>query len=280
MNKTNIEYGDCSWNFYPGCLHKPQGICKVERCWAEGMSKRQRQDFHKPHLIIERLLEPLSRRKPAKILVNFMGDLFGDWIDPEQKVHSVMPLGKASITMSLKGWIFTTIKQCPQHTFLFLTKRPQNLQQWSLFPDNCFVGETLTGKEADFYKRIEYLQNIEAKVKYISFEPLLSTTGYPERLPSRFLFDGISWVIIGSQTKPYNPPKIEWVKEIVDACDKAGIPVFLKDNLTPLLRQNNHNLYSFPEWAGTQFAITGNRSLSLVPHPNEAMRKLRQEMPR
>jgi len=47
---------------------------------------------------------------------------------------------------------------------------------------------------------------------------------------------GISWLILGSQTKPYRPPRIEWVKEIVEACDKAGIPVFLKDNLEPLLR--------------------------------------------
>ena len=38
---------------------------------------------------------------------------------------------------------------------------------------------------------------------------------------------GISWVILGSQTKPYKPPKIEWVQEIVESCDKAGIPVFL-----------------------------------------------------
>ena len=46
---------------------------------------------------------------------------------------------------------------------------------------------------------------------------------------------GISWVILGSQTKPYKPPRIEWVKEIVRACDKAGVPVFLKDNLMPLM---------------------------------------------
>jgi len=49
---------------------------------------------------------------------------------------------------------------------------------------------------------------------------------------------GISWVILGSQTKPYKPPKIEHVQEIVEACNKAGIPVFLKDNLKPLLRNS------------------------------------------
>ena len=46
---------------------------------------------------------------------------------------------------------------------------------------------------------------------------------------------GISWVVIGSQTKPYRPPTIEAVEEIVKACDKAGIPVFLKNNLKPII---------------------------------------------
>ncbi len=46
---------------------------------------------------------------------------------------------------------------------------------------------------------------------------------------------GISWVILGSQTKPYKPPKIEWVQEIVETADKAGVEVFLKDNLRSML---------------------------------------------
>ncbi len=45
---------------------------------------------------------------------------------------------------------------------------------------------------------------------------------------------GISWVIIGAQTKPSVMPEREWVKDIVEACDKANIHVFLKDSLQPL----------------------------------------------
>ena len=52
---------------------------------------------------------------------------------------------------------------------------------------------------------------------------------------NKLLEAGISLVILGSQTKPTVMPKIEWVREIVSACDKAGIPVFLKDNLKPLI---------------------------------------------
>jgi len=64
---------------------------------------------------------------------------------------------------------------------------------------------------------------------------------------------GINWVIIGAQTKPYKPPKIEWVEEIVKACDKAGIPVFLKDNLKPLLQP----LMTAPNmsWFGNTFGL-------------------------
>ena len=46
------------------------------------------------------------------------------------------------------------------------------------------------------------------------------------------------WIIIGSQTKPYNPPKIEWIQAIVETADKYGVPVFQKDNLKPLLGNN------------------------------------------
>lgn len=53
-------------------------------------------------------------------------------------------------------------------------------------------------------------------------------------MPNKLEEAGISWVILGSQTKPYKPPKVEWVAEIVRAADKAGIPIFLKDNLKPL----------------------------------------------
>lgn len=50
-------------------------------------------------------------------------------------------------------------------------------------------------------------------------------------MPSKLAEAGISWVILGSQTKPYKPPKLAWVEEITFACCKANIPYFLKDNL-------------------------------------------------
>lgn len=52
--------------------------------------------------------------------------------------------------------------------------------------------------------------------------------------------EGIDWLIIGAQTQPYRPPRIEWVQEIVEAADRAGVPVWLKDNLDPILNPNGH----------------------------------------
>ena len=86
------------------------------------------------------------------------------------------------------------------------------------------------------FKETFNFRHIQAKVKYISFEPLLEKLlPSVDALISDFQMVGINWLIIGAQTLPTAFPKIEWVKEIVEAADKAGIPVFLKDNLRTLV---------------------------------------------
>ena len=236
LSKSGIEYLDYAWNFYSGCENWATGICggggQKFNCWARSITERFPTHYpngFNPSFYPEAFLSPLHLRKPSIIGCAFMGDLFGDWVDPGQKIHADLPSGKVSLTTSLKGWIFTTISQCPQHTFLFLTKCPWNLLKWSPFPDNCWVGYTAISQDM-LYEGSLYSRDIEAKIKYVSFEPCLDfNLFHPEDLK------GANWVIIGAQTKPYKPPKIEWVEEIVRACDKAGVKVFLKDNLVPLL---------------------------------------------
>jgi len=166
---------------------------------------------------------------------------------------------------------------------MFLTKNVDKLDMWGPFPNNCYVGVS-ANNSAQYARAAYWLKEVEAKIKFVSFEPLLERIR-PKAWPWQLFPEGkprgiCDWVIIGSQTKPYRPPKAEWVQEIVEACDKAGTPIFLKDNLKPILKQNNHNIYSLPEWAGKQFAVTGDYSLAPTnPHPNEPMRLLRQEMP-
>jgi len=245
LSKTGIEYADYAWNFASGCGNNIGGICKGGgfKCWAFSLSQRfegHYPDGFKPTIYPEALLSPLYLKKPSRILCAFMGDLFWDCpeFNPDRKIEALMPSQKASVQMSLKGWIYTTINQCPQHNFLFLTKQPQNLIKWSPFPDNCWVGVTATDAEM-CYDAMDSLYHIEAKVKYVSFEPVLGRMNGGE-CDDTYRLDGmkeagVGWVIIGSQTKPYKPPKWEWVSEIIEACVKAGIPYFLKNNLEPIV---------------------------------------------
>jgi len=153
--------------------------------------------------------------KDYGIFVCDMGELFGDWIPRDWQEQ-----------------IFEAIRWNSNHRFYLLTKQPQNLIKFSPFPDNCFVGVTATNDLMSI-DASNYLATIQAEIKFISFEPLLQwNLGASD---TEKILGGINWLIIGAQTKPYKPPEIEWVREIVEAADRAGIPVFLKDNLAPLL---------------------------------------------
>ena len=93
--------------------------------------------------------------KPSRIFVGSTMELFGDWIKPEW-MEQIMALPH----------------NFPQHTFLFLTKQPQNLIAWSPFPPNVYLGVSVTNQEM-FDKAVHYLKMVDAKVKFLSFEPLL-----------------------------------------------------------------------------------------------------------
>jgi len=144
------------------------------------------------------------------IFVCDMGELFGDWVPIEWQEK-----------------IFGVIKTCPQHRFYLLTKQPQNLIKFSPFPENCWVGVTATDYE-QYWNAIQGLCRIDAKVKYISFEPLLRPI--PIMLEP-FRIRAINWSIIGAQTNPLKRPHPSWVKEITEAALQASITIFHKDNL-------------------------------------------------
>jgi len=241
MNRTKIEWvknpdgtQGYTWNPITGCLNG------CEYCYARKLANtrlkeryllnpkvadidgqlrdsqsplwdRVIKDPFYPRFWEDRLTQVSPDQKPRGIFPCDMSDLFGIGI-PEYWTQSVL-------------W---HIDNCPQHRFYLLTKQPQNLPKWSPFPQNCWVGVSVTNKE--YLGRACYigLAEIEASVKFISFEPL---QGKIELRKDDLIDCGINWVIIGAQTKPYRPPAIADVQEIVEACDKAGVAVFLKDNL-------------------------------------------------
>lgn len=236
LSRSGIEYLDYIWSFYSGCLNWKKGICQVEKCWAKSITERFKYHYpngFEPTFYPEAFLSPLNLKKPSRIGVAFMGDLFGDWIDPGKMINVPMVPG-LSHAEPLREQVFRTINQCPQHSFLFLTKCPQNLVKWSPFPGNCQVGVTAVNSET-FASACLYLRAVEAKLKYLSIEPYLGMIINTKMTQMILELAGINSLIIGAQTKPYKPPKIEWVREIVEACDKAGIAVFLKENLRPIL---------------------------------------------
>ena len=181
-----------------------------------------------PRFWPERLDAPLKRKKPAGIFVCDMGELFGDWV-PEQWQWS----------------IFNFIEACPQHRFYLLTKQPQNLERFSPFPPNCWVGVTATNAGM-LDTALFWLERIEASVKYLSIEPLLpGTSQYPLYLDYERTHElrtrplrGIDWIILGGQTNPWEPPLEEEVSSVVWAADRAGIPVHCKPNLWQSGRQS------------------------------------------
>jgi len=243
LSKTGIEYGDYNWNFYPGCLHKPQGVCPPDfKCWAESMSKRQREDFHKPHLLPEQLLAPLNIKKPSRILVNFMGDLFGDWVEPNMDITQLLKEhvpDEYSIVgnWTLKESTFHIIRNCLRHTFVFLTKNPAGLLKWAPFPDNCQVGFSAWNRES-LLAGCRVMQDVAARVRFVSVEPMLGDCWV---LPSTLVLAGIDLVIIGAQTRPFRAPELAWLKDLVDIADKAGAKVFIKDNLYDFLMKQPHD---------------------------------------
>ncbi len=159
---------------------------------------------------------------PKGIFACNMCEFFGDWVPTDWQKE-----------------VLKVVKANPQHRFYFLTKQPQNVSKFSPYPDNCWIGVTVCNQTMASNAWKSYFDKFDAKVKFISFEPLLEDlAGIAQEGIGNYIIPTADWIIIGSQTKPYNPPKIEWVQKLIDTADRCGVPVFLKDNLKPLLGNN------------------------------------------
>ncbi|KKN74964.1 hypothetical protein LCGC14_0384660 [marine sediment metagenome] len=147
--------------------------------------------------------------KGSKTFVGSMMELFGEWVEPE--------------------WlqlIFDYCESASTHTFLFLTKKPENLIKWSPFPKNCWIGVSATNVVmADI--ALKNLYDIKATVKFLSLEPLLS---WQHSIPTSFP-PHLDWLILGSRTQPTRHPKLLEVAEIIEDANRAGIPLFIKEPL-------------------------------------------------
>lgn len=250
MSDTSIEWTDRVWNPTTGCDRISPGC---DNCYAltlakrlKGMGQAKYQNDGDPRtsgpgfaltLHGDTLDDPLRWRKPSKVFVNSMSDLF----------HQDVPYG--FITE-----VFARMAGAPHHTFQVLTKRPQRMaaivgdvggsrsfreiveqraeslalsahfkdpslfHAWPL--PNVWLGTSI---ESDRYAwRADHLRAAPADRRWLSLEPLLGP------LPSLDL-TGIDWVVVGGESGPgARPMDPEWVRDIRDRCVDAGVPFFFK----------------------------------------------------
>ncbi len=210
MKKTKIEWTEATWNPSVGCDKVSSG-CK--NCYAEAMAHRLKAMNIKGYenefeftLMEERLIQPLKTKKPTKFFVNSMSDIF----------HEEMPY-------SYLDKIFKVIKDTPQHTYQLLTKREKIMSDYlkdKVIPENVWLGVTVEDKSVK--KRIDYLREIDAKIKFLSIEPLLEDLG-------KLDLSSIHWVIVGGESgAKARLMKEEWVLNIKKQCEKQNIAFFFK----------------------------------------------------
>lgn len=156
------------------------------------------------------LKEPLHWRKPRRVFVCSMGDLF----------HKDVPL-------DFIKRVFVVMQRCSQHQFQVLTKRPNHMRYLSVhpdgvgpWPDNVWAGTTIENR--NYVDRQYWLVASPVKTRFLSCEPLLSSI---PNLPLK----GIDWVIVGGESGPgARPMDLAWARDIRDQCKAAGVPFFFK----------------------------------------------------
>jgi protein gp37 len=149
---------------------------------------------------------PLSWKKPQRIFVNSMSDLFHHEV-PMDYIRRVFE------TMSLAHW----------HQFQILTKRSGRLlalNEKINWPPNVWMGVSV--ESAQYKPRVDHLRKTGARVKFLSLEPLLGPLGTLD-------LTGIDWVIVGGESGPgARPMDAEWVVSIRQQCERVDVPFFFK----------------------------------------------------
>ena len=210
MAQSTIEWTEMTWNPTTGCNKISQG-CKY--CYAEVMSRRLKamglekyKNGFELTLHPETLNVPYTWKKPKVVFVNSMSDLF----------HDKVPLDYIQE-------VFKVMNDLPQHIFQVLTKRGNILFQYHNelnWTKNIWMGVSVEDEKV--LERVDYLRKTNAKIKFLSCEPLIAP------LPNLNL-KGIDWVIVGGESgrKP-RPMKKEWVEEIRVKCEKQKVDFFFK----------------------------------------------------
>lgn len=210
MSNTKIEWTERTWNPVTGCSPISLGC---DNCYAKTMAKRLKsmgvvkyKNEFKVTTHQNTIEEPLHWKKNSMIFVCSMSDLFHDSVD-----------------FDFIDRIMHVIQKTPQHTYQILTKRPKRMATYfknrEVLP-NVWLGTTI---EHYIYKnRLNLLKDIKARVRFISFEPLLSNM-------SELNLKEIDWIIVGGESGPKaRPMKKEWVLSLKNKAKESHIAFFFK----------------------------------------------------
>jgi len=210
---TKIEWAEAVWNPCTGCNHISAG-CKF--CYAKEVAEHNQRmgnprykNGFKLTIHRDKVDEPRKWKKPTRVFVNSMSDLF----------HEELPV-------NFLQDVFKTMNECQQHIFMILTKRAELLAKYDsegLFnwTSNIWMGVSMEDERVT--NRLDYLRGTGAKTKFISAEPLIGP------LPNLNL-EGIDWLIAGGESgsKFARPMQKEWVIDLKEQCEKAGTAFFFK----------------------------------------------------
>ncbi|MBW7973504.1 DUF5131 family protein [Bradyrhizobium sp. BR 10289] len=223
MAETSIEWTDATWNPVAGCTVLTAGCTN---CYAMRMAARldamgldkyaglTRKSGGRAvwtgrvRLDAKSLEAPQAWKKPRKVFVNSMSDLF----------HPKVPK-----TFVLQVW--RVMKETPRHTYQILTKRPETMvemlsdSRFSVLP-NVWLGTSV--EDSRVLSRLDALRAVPAAVRFVSFEPLIGSVAAGD-------LSSIDWAIVGGESGPRaREMKPEWVEEIEAMCQRAGTAFFFK----------------------------------------------------
>ncbi len=211
---TSIEWTDATWNPVTGCTKVTRGC---DNCYAQRIAERFRGTPGHPFengfdltLRPERLKQPLSWKKPKRIFVNSMSDLF----------HKDIPV-------EFIDQVFETMESASHHIYQILSKRSTLMKKYmcrrygdELAPPHIWCGVSVEDQNAT--ARIKHLQAVPASIRFLSIEPLLGPVGEID-------LAGIDWVIVGGESGPNaRPMEHSWVVAIRELCIKNEVEFFFK----------------------------------------------------
>lgn len=218
---SSIEWTDETWNPVTGCSKVSQG-CK--NCYAERMALRiqamglpRYANGFKVTLQPDLVELPAKWKKPRKVFVNSMSDLF----------HKEVPF-------DFIRDIFQTMFTYNQHEYQILTKRPEIMADFAQqyvsekelaegIPQNILLGTSV--ESMDVITRIDHLLATPAQRRFLSCEPLLG----PLDIESYLETGEIHWVIVGGESGPRSRLiEEDWVRSLRDQCQKYNVPFFFK----------------------------------------------------